>query len=428
MPSNKVDNMNTAITLVTAGATSSAPLKPNAPRSSRIPATIAWKLAEIPKTFLQYDITDETTGAVTQGTHDAGKVRAGIYIYLHWAISIIGRLQPDDLAEGVLDVDEQSKWQSWVATQAINLLDEHFTSSSRTFMITSITQKHIAVLKTFAQALNECIEDDLGVFVSVAEKVLDAVNKVAKAFGFPLAKELVEFDVSELVKSKTTVEMASYFAIVTFLAGRSDSDKVVANVRERRTKNLYDSHNGKVEFYTVGGELTIAPGTIKTLIRVWSADPTFRSLMITTIIPVSEGSGGIIGAIVGTTLKMNRYAGMNHVLIVSEFLRRFPFVCEMPAFEGQVFLYCTYSSLLAREPLALQPYFKMIKGDQTGIFDKKQLDKLIGLAVEVLATEDENENLRQYAHNASSVFMDEFERAREAYEESDSNSDSDRDK
>jgi len=229
---------------------------------------------------------------------------------------------------------------------------------------------------------------------------------LAEALELPEFRDLNAREMSLLAKMDESRELAAYYAMIVYMAGRALNDKTDDAVRARRPMNLCDKFNGKVTWATVGGELTMSAGAYTMLARVWGMNPTVRMGLLVPLIGLEEGTAGITGNIIYTIFKMLKYAGMAHVDIINTFLSRYPYVIKMAELQGELrTLHNHTEALLAVDP-HLRPYYKLLYSDGTKLFDSKLFRRLTILATEILSENDDN--VGGYAHGEDENLVQRF--------------------
>ncbi|TQS38262.1 hypothetical protein Golomagni_01238 [Golovinomyces magnicellulatus] len=101
--------------------------------------------------------------------------------------------------------------------------------------------------------------------------------------------------------------------------------------------------------------------------------------------------------IINVNVTLLRFANMQHAAIINRFIGAYPWVSEISELRQCLTIYASSVQALCKMPPALQPYVKLIYGDKSGIFPRKELGPLIACALEV--EKEINETLKNYHHD-----------------------------
>lgn len=82
-----------------------------------------------------------------------------------------------------------------------------------------------------------------------------------------------------------------------------------------------------------------------------------------------------------TTTSLLAYAGMHHVRIIDEFLAANPHALHIPMLQASINSYIASLKELRNVPDHLRPYYKLIWADQTRIFNRRDMQNLLVVAV-----------------------------------------------
>jgi len=134
----------------------------------------------------------------------------------------------------------------------------------------------------------------------------------------------------------------------------------------------------------ISGPLQTSKTTIISLAKVWELYAQFRTGYLLPLLPLADTPSGITHSILGTMVKMLKYAQMAHVRLIYEFCSTYRFVVDMPEFAAETFLLASDSKKWAAFPSIEQSYVKVLYRDQAGIFDSKSLMRLSSLARDVM--------------------------------------------
>lgn len=284
--------------------------------------------------------------------------------------------------------------------------------------------------KTNVGAVEKSISDDLAVeLVDYTDELraysgskpgcLDSVEITKKAvniaayLGLPEPGTVSTKIAKLILRRDADKEEPSYYALVVYMAGRALTTQADVAVQTARPKNLQAKFNEGATWGTIGGDARMTKGAYTHIAKAWLMNTTMRIGLLVPLISLETGEAYITGNIIYTMFKLLRGAGMAHVGIIFEFLRRHPWVAEMESLSGEMYLLALHSVSLNKSEADLRPFFKVLYADSTNYFDSKALSRLTGLAVTVLART--NKTLENYVHIADASLLTEFDDAVKAH-------------
>jgi hypothetical protein len=335
-------------------------------------------------------------------------IRSGLGVVL----AAVAAKTPTPTNLGTLKTRDVSAWGSFIATAGRIVFKKPATDSS-----TGIQEKAITpAVATFVRYLVDAMFSIAGgdrVDLNTAEFNL-RLREITEALKLPAAGTLTSEEIVLLAGRDATRETAAYYAMVVLLAGKTITEQSDNAICVARPKNLYDKFNGGIPWATVGGSLQMSKGAYTAIMVTWSLNPTLRMSLLVPLVALEEGEAFVTGNIVFTMFKLLRGAGMSHVNIIKNFAARFPYADEIPELSSEFYLLYLHTRSYMTVPENIRPYFKLLYGDATSLFDSKLLIKLTGLAISVMATTENR--MGQYAHKDDSDMRDKFNAIRAYYE------------
>lgn len=219
---------------------------------------------------------------------------------------------------------------------------------------------------------------------------------------------IIQANIATLIISRDTAkEEPAFYALVVYMAGRAITVQTPNAVHVTRPRNLQQKFNEGATWGTIGGEAKMSRGAYVHIAKAWLMNTTMRFGLLVPLITLEAGEAYVTGNIVFTLFKLLRGAGMAHVGIIFEFLRRYPWVADMEEVSSELFYLALHSQALKTTEDALRPYYKLLYADSTNYFDSRTLTKLTGLAVSVLSRT--TQSLAHYAHTQDSTLLARFD-------------------
>lgn len=324
---------------------------------------------------------------------------------LSTVLVLVGATTPDLVMGAPIPSATTRAWGTWIATL------------SRLVFVSPLENADTGAkeLSLPAAAVRMIVDwhDEVRVYANAEEEAMtfDEIHGISSQVVGALSLPEIGFFSSEMAYSALSRdpvnEEAAYFAMVIYMSGRALTAYTDAAVRERRPANLEAKFNEGAHWESVSGSLRMTKGCYMNIAKTWNVNVTLRQNVLLPLIRLEVGASYIVGNIVFTIFKMLRGAGMAHASIICEFLRNYPEAGDMPSIAGQVRLAATHSAILMKVSDDIRPYYKLLQGDATSLFDSKQFLRLTSLATEINGRE--NATQLQYAHAADHALISEFD-------------------
>jgi hypothetical protein len=247
----------------------------------------------------------------------------------------------------------------------------------------------------------------------------NATGLPAGAFsGFVLPWDLPSPDASAVAGWTTYCRdekvLYAHYALLIFLAGKQINDKNREAITVARPRALIQKF--KIEATAIlSGPMRISNHAHAAINQAWLEMSSLKAQCFREFSTYSHSSTTLGQDILLTNVNLMRFAQMQHATMIHKFLLAYPWASEMSALRQAISIY--HDSLTAALKIQdhLQPFIKVIWGDKSGIFPRKELGPLIAVALD---TEKEvHETLANYYSDERFVSVVEAfreERARRA--------------
>ncbi|QUD20350.1 ORF2 protein [Armillaria mellea negative-stranded RNA virus 1] len=337
-----------------------------------------------------------TTGATTE---ERNRESRSLFYGLFQVLVLIGAAAVKPAR--ITDEEEIAKWETFVGTLARMTLEAPCTQGHYRTCYKAITGNALLALEEFTQRLAGCRSaaeaagHDAGTastyFAGHTAEINESLKSVISHLSLPTLSVDLGAGALALVSTCTSSrEVASYYALIVYLAGKRVDASRANTFTVSRPKNLCDKFNHGKDWPSVKGGLRIKEYAYESINDMWEIDPSFRIAFFTPLIHLSGGEGAVMGNILFTMVKLLRWSQMAYVKIISDFLNKYPWVAvRIPEITGDIAFLKEGMARLAQVVPEEQLFHKLLHRDATDIFDRQKLWKLIGLAKHGLMLEDE---------------------------------------
>lgn len=294
------------------------------------------------------------------------------------------------MVSGTSDSKTLSEWKSYVATYTLIMfptLRKKMTATG--FSFKEISADELGTIRAAFKIMDDAMEKEDKVEIDEAAKGL-----VGKRFlvGLPVCAPGRDWMSShgECIPKV----YACHYSLVLFLAGkRIDGDDHSAMTVRRPQALKKKAHLGdSVSF--LDGSMRLSDASHVYINSAWSEMSLLRSICIQEFSRFSGTETDFIQDLIHTTMHLLRYSGMQHARITHGFLKAYPWVVEIPVLKTSLGIYVDSAMSAAKYPEHLQPYLKLMYGDKTDVFPRKELEPLIACAV--AASSETNESLKDF--------------------------------
>lgn len=198
--------------------------------------------------------------------------------------------------------------------------------------------------------------------------------------------------------NRNVTALAAHQSLVVFLAGKQVDDNNRSALTDKRPRALIDKY--RIEYTDLlNGAYRISDRAHKELNQAWLEMTTLKAACFREYATYTHKDTDLQEDILLTTINLMRFMQMQHAVLIHKFLLAYPWAKEFPPLRRFVAIFEQSMISASKIDPHLQPFIKIIYGDKSGLFPRKDLGPLIACA---LATEQEtSETLRQYFHDES---------------------------
>lgn len=186
-----------------------------------------------------------------------------------------------------------------------------------------------------------------------------------------------------------------HYATVLFLAGKKVSDaRSRAQITTSRPLALISKYHLDDPTVILTGTLRLSDYAHEMLNLSWDELGAFKIACITRFADFGTDATNLPQDIIFTNLQLLKFSGMAHALINYKFLKAYPWAVEIPVLRSSIVTFIDSVAKSAKVEAKLQPFVKMMYGDKTDLFPRKEMEPLIACAV--AAETDVHESLSGY--------------------------------
>lgn len=177
----------------------------------------------------------------------------------------------------------------------------------------------------------------------------------------------------DLAATATIQAVYGYCALLIFMAGKKINEKNVVTITERRPQNLIDAYSITEDAsYSLIGEGKMGSTAHKHVNQAWVTYAPVRVAVVTEVAKFAR-SQSLPQRVVYTLSKMMEYAGMQQGNFIHVFLQAMPQCVEYSCIRPSLNAYISSTREVAAAPAYLQPYYKVINGEQTRAFHRNSV-------------------------------------------------------
>jgi hypothetical protein len=280
---------------------------------------------------------------------------------------------------GTSEEGTPSEWKSYVAAY-VCLVTPTFPDglSPGTFTKVEMSAAQVTDLNTHMTSLVTALEAD-------DEGLADAASEALKSGPLIPGLPSINPNVDLLLSNGEWINkvVICHYSIVLFLAGKrlDGADHTQATVSRplalRGKAHITDS----LEF--LEGELRLSDSSHLMINNAWSEMSQLRALVFNEYAYYSSSETDAGQDLIFTTMHLLRFSNMAHAKITFDFLRAYPWAVEVPALKTPIGIYADSVRASQKIDPAIFPYVKLIYGDKSNIFPRKELEPLVACAATV---------------------------------------------
>nr|WKE35281.1 hypothetical protein [Plasmopara viticola lesion associated mononegaambi virus 7] len=282
-------------------------------------------------------------------------------------------------AYGCSESESPSAWACWTYSYLCLCFPEFRRSmeekSSREYKFVPLSLMYIeSIAETARFAVEEMDSDNGQAYEAVARKIpiLPELPEIATdGTGFP----------PDLAACQTVEVAYGYCGLVFFLAGKKINDKNSITITEKRPQNLIDTYGiSDSGSFVLNGEGRMSSTAHRMVTLAWVKYAKARLALITEV--ATFGAGHTLPQrVVYTVTKMLENSGMQQANFIHRFLQAYPqsatYTCIRPSLNA----YASSIREVASNPPYIQPYYKLIYGENTRAFHRTAILPLASCAL-----------------------------------------------
>lgn len=281
---------------------------------------------------------------------------------------------------GTSSEESLEKWKSWIVTYVCAMTPALSKMlNAKMFQATQIPSPKLLEVDTiFSDAESAILKDDAAAVESITARL-------ASLDTFPVLPKMAEkLNLANANGEWTAKVIACHFSIMLFLAGKrvdgnDHSQVTIARPRAIKSKAHLD---GTIEL--LEGTFRMSNRAHTRINDAWSEMGALRAIVFTEYAKFESAEVDEYQNLIWTTMHLLRFSGMSHAAIVFSFLQVCPWVHEIPTLRPALALYARSVVEAEKVDSKLFPYIKLIYGDKSTFFLRKDLEPLIACAVSVL--------------------------------------------
>jgi hypothetical protein len=186
-----------------------------------------------------------------------------------------------------------------------------------------------------------------------------------------------------------------HYATVLFLAAKQVTD---ANSRTQISKSrpeaLIRKYHLDEETGILNGSFRLSDHAHIMLNVAWAEMGAFKVNCVTSFAKFSSDEANLAQDIIYTNMQLMKYSGMTHAQISYKFLKAYPWAADIPILRSSVVTFI--DSLIQSNAVEayLQPFTKIMYGDKSALYPRKDMEPLVACAV--AAETDVHETLQGF--------------------------------
>lgn len=301
------------------------------------------------------------------------------------------------------------EWKTWVLSYLVGVAP-HLASKlpSRAYPREALSDQKVKdIVKVF---------DDIKALYSTKDRnvIVPGMKALCESVAIsgcpPIAKDLAWETLSGDWDPKI---LLGHFSIVLFLAGK----RIDGTDHSPITKARPEAVRSKAHLYTVrallDGPLRLSDASHNLINSAWAEMAVARASAITEFATYSQSDTDFGQDIIYTTMHLLRWSGMQHARITMDFLHSYPWAVEVPQLRTFIAKYLDHMKTAAKFDPNVQPYLKVIFQDKVDIFPRKELEPLVGCALDTM--ESVSDTLKSFYRSSDyssivAAFREEAER------------------
>jgi len=295
-------------------------------------------------------------------------------------------------------------WKSFIATYVVaNTPSFASRLPAHTYSITTLEESQVEAINNFFAAFRQaCQARDQTQVESLARGALQS----GLIPGLPLPDSALQW--TDANNQWATKILIGHYSIVLFLIGKKiegTDHKAIVSARPDAVKKK--AHLSAIQGL-LDGKLRLSDASHNLINSAWAELSTLRALVVSEYAKYAQSDTDFSQDLIYTTMHLLRWNGLQHARITMEFIRSYPWIVEIPALRTPLSVYVESMGALSRTDPVQRPFIKVIYGDKSPIFPRKELEPLVACAVKV-ATNVSETIKGFYVSNAFTAIVEAFE-------------------
>lgn len=174
-----------------------------------------------------------------------------------------------------------------------------------------------------------------------------------------------------------------YYSMVIFLAAKRIENDDHSSINDARPKALRGKAHIPDQLDYLEGELKMSDSSHLCINSSWSEMGQLRSVVFREYALYDDDEADLMKDILWTNVHLMRYANMGHALITYNFLQAYPWAADVPALKTSIGIYLNSLREASKVDQKLFPFIKLIYGDRSGLFPRKDMEPLVACSVAV---------------------------------------------
>jgi hypothetical protein len=297
---------------------------------------------------------------------------------------------------GTSTTGRRTHWRSWVVTWCCSVTPNFVTQlPATTFRRLEIDMHTLDQLSQIMQAFELTFEGITGDDAYNAS--LAALVGFEGVPGLPPMNSTVNFGATNGEWSSRVI--VSYYTIVLFLAGKRPEGDDHSQITVARPRALRGKCDLGDSIACLDGPVRMSDYSHLRINSAWSEMGLLRSVVFSEYAYYDSESSDFIKDIIWTSIHLLQYANMAHAKITYNFLQAYPWASEVPSLRNSIAIYMNSVQTASKMDPVLFPFIKLIYGDKSGIFPRKEMEPLIACATAV--QRETTQSLSEFYTNAA---------------------------
>jgi len=173
-----------------------------------------------------------------------------------------------------------------------------------------------------------------------------------------------------------------HYATLLFLSAKqATDDRAKAQMAKKRPDALIRKYHLDSDTSILVGAFRLSEHAYTMLNVAWSELGAFKVQCISQFAKFSSDESNLAQDIIYTNMQLMKFSGMAHAQISYRFLKSYPWATEIPILRSSVVTFI--DSLMQSNSIEpeLQPYTKIMYGDKSALYPRKDMEPLVACAV-----------------------------------------------